>query len=74
MHYLPIDAVGCDCPNPEKIDCDDDDGAAVPNPKVGAAVVVVPNPNVGAAFVVAPNPNVGAATLVVGTPKPKEVP
>lgn len=60
--FLPIDAVGCDCPKPEKIDCDDEGVAPVPNPKVGATVVV------------APNPNVGAATLVVGTPKPKEVP
>lgn len=51
--------MGCDCPNPEKIDCDDEVAAAVPNPKVGAEVVAAPNPNVGAA-------------LVVDVPKPKE--
>lgn len=60
-YYLPTDAVGCDCPKPEKIDWEDGVAAAAPNPKVGAAVVAAPNPNDGAA-------------LVVGAPKPKEVP
>lgn len=54
--------MGCDCPKPEKIDCDDEDAVFAPNPKLGVVVVV------------APNPNVGAATLVVGIPKPKEGP
>jgi len=57
---LPTDAVGCDCPKPENIDCDAGVAAAAPNPKVGAVVVAA-----------APNPNVGAA-LVVAAPKPKE--
>lgn len=85
-YYLPTDAVGCDCPRPEKIDCDVEVTAAEPNPKVGAAVVVAPNPNVGAALVVdapkpkegaevpvdaeEPNPNDGAVDVV--EPKPLE--
>lgn len=53
--------MGCVCPKPEKIDCDDKGVAVAPNPNVGAEVVAAPNPNVG-------------ATLVVGPPKPKEEP
>lgn len=60
-YYLPVDAIGCVCPKPEKIDCDVKGVTVAPNPKVGATVDADPNPNAG-------------ATLVVGVPKPKEEP